>query len=259
MSIPQTEPAARIERTQATVSLVLPVKDDAELLRRCLGMLSEQSVAPHEVIVVDNGSRDDSAEIARAAGARVLRELHPGIPAAAAAGCDAATGDVIARLDADCMPPREWVQRISAAFDADPGLAALTGPAFFVDGPAPLRRPLAALYLGAYRAAVSPALGHPPLFGSNFAVRRSAWTQVSDSVHRYDPLMHDDMDLSVHLGPERRIRFERSLQMGISMRPFSGGGLLRLRRGFHSVFAHWPDEAPWKRWRRRLRAAKAPA
>jgi glycosyltransferase involved in cell wall biosynthesis len=236
-----------------TVSVVIPVRDDAALLRRCLEALAAQRAAPDEVVVVDNGSVDDSAAVARAHGARVVPEPEPGIPAASARGFDAASGQVIARLDADCVPPADWIERIRDAFAADSALDAVTGPAHFVDGPRLLRRPLSALYLGSYVATVAPALGHVPLFGSNLAIRRAAWLAVRDEVHRHDTLMHDDIDLSVHLGPRRRIRYDLGLGMGISMRALRGDGLLRLRRGMHSIVAHWPGEFPAWRWWRRLR------
>jgi glycosyltransferase involved in cell wall biosynthesis len=241
------------EGTGVTVSVVIPVKDDAMLLRRCLDALAAQRMPPAEVLVVDNASHDDTAGVARSHGARVVFEAVPGIPAAAAAGFDAASGDVVARLDADCVPPPDWVERIARAFERDPELDGLTGTATFEGGPAWLRRPASAAYLGAYLAVVTPALGHVPLFGSNFAVRRSAWREVRDEVHRRDDLMHDDMDLSMHLGPCRRFRRDRRLSVRMSTRALRGGGMLRVRRGFHSIVAHWPDELPWLRWWRRAR------
>ncbi|MBN6828941.1 glycosyltransferase, partial [Micrococcus luteus] len=55
-----------------TVSVVVPVLDDAEHLRVCLALLAAQSRPALEVVVVDNGCVDDSAVLARAAGARVV-------------------------------------------------------------------------------------------------------------------------------------------------------------------------------------------
>jgi len=235
-----------------SVTVVIPVKDDAELLDRCLGALAGQSVAATEIIVVDNGSADDSASVARRHGAIVIDQPTGAIPAAAAAGLDAATAEIIARLDADCIPPATWIETIATSIGDASGI---TGGADFIDGPRWLRRPLAVLYLGAYYVSLFPALGHVPLFGSNFAVTREGWRAVADEVHRNDDLVHDDLDLSFHLGPQRRIRFVRSMAMGMSMRPFADPGAFatRLRRGFHSVVIHWPRELPWLRWIRRGR------
>ena len=91
-----------VSRGEPAVSVVIPVKDDAALLTRCLSALAAQDRPVDEIIVVDNGSSDDSADRARAAGARVVRCDDPGIPAAASAGYDAARGDLILRRDADC-------------------------------------------------------------------------------------------------------------------------------------------------------------
>ena len=68
--------------TDPCCSVVVPVKDDARHLRHLLADLAAQTHPPAEVIVVDNGSRDDSAEVARRAGCRLVVEPAPGIPAA---------------------------------------------------------------------------------------------------------------------------------------------------------------------------------
>jgi hypothetical protein len=245
-------PAAR-----PTVSVVIPVRDDAGHLRACLAALAGQSVAPDEVVVVDNASSDDSAAVARAAGARVVHEPVVGIPAAASAGYDAARHEVIARLDADCVPPADWIERLGDVLAARPDVVAVTGAARFLDGPRALRRVAAVAYLGAYFASVALALGHPPLFGSNFALRRDAWLDVRADVHRAGTHLHDDIDLSVHLGPERRIVLDPRLGMGISMRPLTRPSTLPLRmsRGVTSLTLHWPQEAPGRRWRRAARRA----
>ena len=235
-----------------SVSVVIPVKDDAALLERCLAALKSQTVAPIEVIVVDNGSSDDSARVAALGGARVISHPDGFIPAVAAAGLDAAIGDILARLDADCVPPTDWIEVISNSMGDSDGI---TGGSDFIDGPRWLRKPLALLYLGAYFASLYPALGHVPLFGSNLAVTRQGWLAVSGEVHRDDEMVHDDLDLSFHLGREHRIRFARGMAMGISMRPFADAGAFwtRLRRGFHSVIIHWPHDLPWIRWTHRGR------
>jgi glycosyltransferase involved in cell wall biosynthesis len=236
------------------LSVVIPVKDDARELARCLAALSTQTATVFEIIVVDNNSADESAGVAARFGATVVHERMPGIAAAASAGYDYATGDLIGRLDADSVPASDWAHRIAVFFATQPNASAVTGGAMFIDGPRRLRGIGAALYLGAYFVLVGAALGHTPLFGSNFAMRSRAWRRVSPEVHRADLLIHDDMDLSYHLGPVASIRFSARLRVGISSRPLSdGNGALRIRRALHTIALHWPGELPWLRILRRSR------
>ena len=234
------------------MSVVIPVKDDAALLARCLRALAHQTRPANEIVVVDNGSSDRSAAVARRAGAVLVTCSSRGIPAAASRGYDAARGDLILRLDADCVPDRTWIERMCAAFAAHPDMDAVTGGATFIDGPRILRRPLAALYLGAYRQVCRTALGHRPLFGSNLGMRRDAWEAVSNDVHRADSDLHDDLDLSFHLGARHRIAALEGAGMGMSMRPFASvsGLRRRVRRGVRTVVVHWPWHFPPLRWAR---------
>ena len=237
-----------------TVSVVIPVKDDAAALRRCLRALALQTRPPEEIIVVDNGSSDASADVARDAGATVVRCGDPGIPAAASAGYDAANEDLILRLDADCLPGDTWVETVVTAFSRRPDIGAFTGGARFIDGPRSLRSPLAAVYLGGYAVAGMMALGHLPLFGSNLAMRRDVWLRVRATVHRDDPELHDDLDLSFHLGERFLIRSLAGAAMGISMRPFADARAFvrRIRRGVRTVWTHWPRDFAPVRWERML-------
>lgn len=250
--MPLAEDPPRSADPALRVSVVVPVKDDAGDLAECLRALGEQTRPPDEVVVVDNRSRDETTRVALAAGARVVPCLEPGIPAASAEGYDAARGDLLLRLDADCRPARDWVARVETAFERSPHVGAITGGARFVDGPRPLRIPLAAIYLGAYAVTTSLALGHPPLFGSNLALRRHVWLDVRDAVHRHDPEIHDDLDLAFHVGDRHRIRYRRGLSMGISMRPFQDAASFaqRMRRGIRTVTVHWPRDFPPRRWLR---------
>jgi glycosyltransferase involved in cell wall biosynthesis len=232
-------------------SVVIPVKNDSAALRRCLAALSVQTRRADEVIVVDNGSSDDSVSVAQAWGAIVIREPEPGIPAAAATGYDAARFDVICRLDADTVPPRCWIENGVASLASHPNTAAVTGPGFFYDGPMWGSRLIAALYLGAYFGSIRLALGTTPLFGSSFFLRREAWRAVRGSVHMWGTSLHDDLDLTIHLTPAYRIRYDPDARVGISYRPFTQSHTfaLRLRRGLLTFVLNWPRSSPTLRWR----------
>ncbi|MEV8240855.1 glycosyltransferase family 2 protein [Microbacterium testaceum] len=240
------------------VSVVIPVRNDGPHLWRCLRALAAQTLAADEIVVVDNGSTDDSADIARATGARVVFCGERGIPAAASTGYDAARGELILRLDADSLPAPTWIASMVEAL-ADPEVDAVTGGAVFHDGPASQRVLMARVFLGTYNTFAFPALGHTPLWGSNMAFRRTAWEAVRDRVH-LDPELHDDLDLAYHLGVDHRIRYVPGRHMRVSSRTVEPRRFARcFRRGAGTVFAHWPADVPPVRWARVARARRRAA
>ena len=69
--------------TEPGISVIVPVRDGGEAFVRCLAGLMALDPAPLEVLIVDDGSRDASADEARGAGARVVTVATPRGPAAA--------------------------------------------------------------------------------------------------------------------------------------------------------------------------------
>jgi len=67
----------------ATISVVVPSRNDAVMLKKCLTLLSLQARPADEVIVVDNASADDTADVCRAAGVKRIPVDLQGIPATA--------------------------------------------------------------------------------------------------------------------------------------------------------------------------------
>lgn len=98
----------------ASFSVVIPNLDGADWLRGCLGSLAASRLAPAEVIVADDGSRDRTPEIAAAAGARVLRLDHRGPARARNAAGRAASGDILVFLDADMSCAPDFLRRLVA-------------------------------------------------------------------------------------------------------------------------------------------------
>ncbi|MFB3906579.1 MAG: glycosyltransferase family 2 protein [Acidobacteriota bacterium] len=94
------------------LSVVIPVRNEAERLSRCLRSLKAQSAAGFEILVVDDGSDDASAEVACREGARVMRQEKKGAAAARNRGIREAAGDVILFTDADCVCDPHWVERL---------------------------------------------------------------------------------------------------------------------------------------------------
>lgn len=234
----------------STVSVVIPCWNDADLLRECLKSLAAQTVAPYEVIVVDNASTDATAEVAASFGARVVHEPVRGILKASSTGFEAATGEIIGRLDADSVPGPDWVERVSTLLSEDAPPAAVVSDGEFVGGTSAVRWFGRRVYLGGYFRAMAVLLGQPPLFGSNMAMHRSAWERVRPALDVSARAVHDDLYMSIRLPAEIRVIYEQDLAVTISARPFASplslgrrmfwgcntlaegllrGGLLRLR------------------------------
>jgi hypothetical protein len=98
------------------------------------------------------------------------------------------------------------------------------------------------------------ALGHTALWGSSMALRRSAWWEVRDGVHRAASEIHDDMDLAFALGPSRPIRLDPFLRAGVSGRSLRGAvqRRRRLARARRTLELNWAVLPPWLRWQRRF-------
>ena len=107
------------------VSVVIPVMDRATELRRCLASLRRISypASKLEVIVVDDGSRDDSAAVAEELGATVVSSGGRGQGPAVARnrGAAVARGELLAFIDSDCTASPGWLADLVDRFrDPDP-------------------------------------------------------------------------------------------------------------------------------------------
>ncbi|MDE2578303.1 MAG: glycosyltransferase [Hyphomicrobiales bacterium] len=99
------------------ISIIIPAFNCERWIGQSVSSALTQSLPPHEVIVVDDGSSDQSAARAREAGAHVIARAHAGVSAARNAGVGAATGDWLMFLDADDLLAPHALQAIARAAD----------------------------------------------------------------------------------------------------------------------------------------------
>jgi GT2 family glycosyltransferase len=104
----------------AMVTAVIPTWNRATLLRIALDSLRRQTRPPEEIIVVDNGSSDDSVKVARDAGARVIEMgSNAGFARAVNAGIEAAAGEFIAIINNDVDLEPVWLETLCASLDGN--------------------------------------------------------------------------------------------------------------------------------------------
>lgn len=207
------------------MSIVIPAYNEEASIKGCVLAAVLQTRPAHEVIVVDNRSTDRTAEIVKG-----LQAEHPqqsiiyvqqndvqGIIPTRNAGLDAATGDVIGRIDADSVIEPTWVEEVQKAF-ADESVAAATGPVLYYD--MPLRRFGLKADDRLRRVILSLSRDYHFLFGSNMAIRRQAWETIrADTCLDEKDELHEDIDLSIHLAEHRlRVAYVRSMVSGMSAR-----------------------------------------
>jgi glycosyltransferase involved in cell wall biosynthesis len=92
-----------------TVSVIIPCHNDEAYLAEALQSVLDQTLAPDEIVVIDDGSTDHSAEVAQGFGARIrlVSQENQGIGAARNRGVAASSGEIIAFLDADDLWPAD--------------------------------------------------------------------------------------------------------------------------------------------------------
>lgn len=199
-----------------SVSIVIPVYNEAAHLAACLDAIAVQTVQPSEVIVVDNNSTDDTVTIARKYDfVTVVREKRQGVIHARNRGFNLASGEVIGRIDADTVIREDWVETVHRIF-AEQSVDAVSGRANYHDM---TLAPLLGMIDLKIRSYLARTLGDEvAMQGANMAIRRSVWNLVKHDVCQKGGL-HEDLDLSVHVNWRGfSVRFDPSMVASLGYR-----------------------------------------
>ena len=98
------------------VTLYIPCYNAEKFIEGCIESLLAQTLRPDEIIIVNDGSTDGTVRIARSLPVRMINlESHPGLAAARNAALEAACGEYIAAIDADCVPEPTWLEALMNA------------------------------------------------------------------------------------------------------------------------------------------------
>jgi glycosyltransferase involved in cell wall biosynthesis len=241
-------------RARPFVSVVIPCYQQGRFLRQAVDSALAQDGA--EVIVVDDGSTDDTAAVARSYGGRIrlVQQPNRGLSAARNAGLAVARGDWVWFLDADDWLPEGAVERARAA--ARPGLEVLCGGFSMVDAGGLVFRRREAVELGP--DPFLRLLGGNPMPPNAVLVRRAALAAVGD----FDEALAacEDWDLWLRLarsgarfgrieGPVACYRrYPGSMSRGVRRMLGAVGVVLRKNRG--------SDRPRWRQWIAGFRARR---
>ena len=116
--------------TPASVSVIIPVFNDAKRLSLCLSALKRQTLDHQkvEIVVVDNGSTDELADILQQFdNVSLIKERRPGSYCARNKGIEESSGEIIAFTDSDCIPSSGWLENGVSELIRDPGLGLVAG------------------------------------------------------------------------------------------------------------------------------------
>ena len=118
-------------KNSLSISVIIVTLNRAESLKETLTSLVKQSRQPDEVIVVDNGSRDNTKELTLSFSDRLnikyIYEGQRGIPYARNTGIRNATTDIIAFIDDDCVADKNWLKYLEIPFIKDPYIGVVGG------------------------------------------------------------------------------------------------------------------------------------
>jgi glycosyltransferase involved in cell wall biosynthesis len=215
------------------ISTLVCAYNEASYLSACLHSLQAQTRPTDELIVVDNASSDATPQVARAVtGVRVVHEAVRSLVAARQTGLRAASGDVLAYIDADCRAPLQWLERIEQHFRADE-VVAVTGPYRFYDWDH-IGRAIVRVYdwciAPPTHLVVHHALGIGAiLYGGNFAVRRDALMRIGGFDRTID-FHGEDTNLGRRLTPVGRIVIDRRCWVWTSARRYRAMGKRKVFR-----------------------------
>ena len=117
-------------------SIVIPCFNEENYIEKSINSLKNQDFSgDFEIIVVDNNSTDNTANVAAKLGARVIKEANPGVCFAREKGTNEANGEIIISTDADTVFKKNWLSKIDQNFTKNNDLIAVCGPCRYMDGP----------------------------------------------------------------------------------------------------------------------------
>jgi glycosyltransferase involved in cell wall biosynthesis len=232
------------------VSVIVPVLNGERTIKDCLASLmrSDYPVECREVLVVDNGSRDRTAEIVKEFPVVLLREEQPGAAAARNRGVRESRGEILAFTDADCLVSTGWIRELVREFESA-GVGGAEGETVGYCPVTPVERYTARIgrFSHAYRQ-LSPLA--PYVITANAAFHRQVFERVGGFDCRFPQAGGEDIDFSWQFLSRTGLELRYNPRAVVFHRHRStvGGYLkqqMRNGRGLAILQRKYPARLPW--------------
>ena len=196
------------------VSVIVCTRNEENYIENCLRQLKNQTIKP-EIIVVDAHSKDKTVEIAKKYADKILYDNKSGISDARNIGWRNAKGEIVAYCDADCLPKKDWIEKLTRFMN---GNSAISGPLFPYDGN--LWNKINFKIWAVFFPEFLSILGFNFLWGSNMAFKKKILKR-----HPFEAKFLEDYDMARKIRKVAKIKFDRRLRMPQSYRRFRNGFL----------------------------------
>ncbi len=238
-----------------TVTIVICARNAAGHLRRCIPAALAQDYPRDrfKVLVVDNGSEDETAEVAGQLGAVVREFRRPGVAGARQFGWKKSRSEFIAYLDADCEPPTDWLSKAVKHFESDSKLAAV-GSRLIAPPPTTLaeRHIIESGIMDTDFFFTRHALAWPFVVTAGMVVRRAALESIDGFDLTYGRAAGEDADLCRRMTLAGwTLEYDSSIEIIHHHRSTVRGMLKQVfwyGHGSAAFFARWRKDLGWRRF-----------
>lgn len=213
------------------ISVVIPAYNEEKNIAQTIEAVLAQNYSDFEIIVVNNASTDNTFEIASKYPIKVVTEDRKGLLWARERGRQEAMGEIIANIDADCLPDTDWLLKGISNFKNE-NTVAVTGPYDYYDGTAFFRN--SSLFFQKNIYSLSNIIiqlqfikAGAVLIGGNNFIRAN----ILNKTNGYNTSLvfyGEDTDTAKRVSKFGKVIFDRKLLMKTSARRFKSEGTLNL-------------------------------
>ena len=219
------------------VSIIIPAYNEEKSLSQTLTAACAIDYPDFEIIVVNNASTDTTETIARQFPVKVLTETNKGLLFARERGRIEASGEIIANMDADCLPSPDWLTHAIPYFD-NPNVVGISGPYDYYDGSKSFR--FLSLLLQKYGYTLMNIFlqctkSGGVIIGGNNLIR----AKTLESVGGYDTRIlfyGEDTNTAKRISQKGKILFLPKLTMETSARRFQSEGIMKIGSIYFASF-----------------------